>query len=152
MQPLPKTHLGQGSNGYPRRLRQIDPAAKQADDDLLALGKQLACAQPELASMLRWFDRVQELVAEEVLRRGTWPEDTAEWTWRDAAAYCAARECVERETEIGASYVRAMNALEACYMRIDPICMAILALKASTREGRAVMKMARAIRTGHWRG
>jgi len=65
----------------------MDPAANQGDDELLALGKQLACAQPELASMLRWFDRVQELVAEEVLRRGTWPEDTAEWTWRDAAAY-----------------------------------------------------------------
>ena len=151
MLPLPKTQLGQGSNGYPRRLRQMDPAAKQADDELLALGKQLACAQPELASMLRWFDGVQELVAEEVLRRGTWPEDTAEWTWRDAAAYCAARECVERETEIGAAYVRAMNALEACYMRIDPICNAILALKARTREGRAVKKMARAIRTGQRR-
>ena len=152
MLPLRKTHLGQGSNGYPRRLRQMDPAAKQADDELLALGKQLACTQPELASMLRWFDGVQELVAEEVLRRGTWPDDTAEWTWRDAAAYCAARECVERETEIGVAYVRAMNALEACYVRIDPICMAILALKARTREGRAVKKMARAVRTGHWRG
>ena len=130
----------------------MDPAAKQGDDELLALGKQLACAQPELASMLRWFDRVQELVAEEVLRRGTWPEDTAEWTWRDAAAYCAARECVERETEIGAAYIRAMDALEACYTRIDPICNAILSFKASTRQGRAVRKMARAIRTGHWRG
>jgi hypothetical protein len=150
MQPLPK--LGQGSNGYSRRLRQVDPAARQADVELLALGKQLACAQPELASMLRWFDGIQELVAEEVLRRGTWPEDTAEWTWRDAAAYCAARECVERETDIGAAYVQAMKSLEACYMRIDPICKAILALKAHTREGRAVKKMARAIRTGHRRG
>jgi hypothetical protein len=143
--------LSQGSNSYPRRLRQIDPAAKQGDDELLALGKQLACAQPKLASLLRWFDCVQELVAEEVLRRGTWPEDTAEWTWRDAASYSAAREWVERETEIGAAYVQAMNAVEACHMRIDPICTAILALKARTREGRVVKKMARAIRTGHWR-
>jgi hypothetical protein len=127
--------------------------AEGVDESELALFNQsLACAQPELASMLRWFDGVQELVAEDVLRRGTWPEDTAEWTWRDAAAYCAARECVERETEIGAAYVRAMNALEACYLRIDPICRAILAFKARTREGRTVKKMARAIRTGQWRG
>jgi hypothetical protein len=87
-----------------------------------------------------------------VRRRGSWPEDTAEWTWRDAAAYCAARECVERETEIGAAYIRAMDALEAYYTRVDPICNAILSFKPSTREGRAVKKMARAIRMGHWRG
>jgi hypothetical protein len=90
MQSLPKIHLGHGSNGYFRRRRKMDPAGKRADGELLAMGKQLACAQPELASMLRWFDGVQELVAEEVLRRGTWPEDTAQWTSRDAAAYCAA--------------------------------------------------------------
>jgi len=152
MQPLPKKHLGQGGNGYYRRLRQMNAAANQEDDKLLALGKQLALALPELASMVRWFDGIQELVAEEVLRRGAWPEDTGEWTWRDAAAYCAAREYVERETEIGAAYVQAMNALEACYIRIDPICRAILAFKARTREGRAVKKMARAIRTGERRG
>ena len=128
------------------------PSVNQEDDELLELGERLAGVQPKLASMLRWVDEVRDLLATEVRRRGTWPEDAAEWTWRDAAAYCAARECVERETEIGAAYVRAMNALEACYVRIDPICMAILALKASTRQGRAVRKMARAIRTGHWRG
>ena len=66
----------------------MDPAAKQGDDKLLALGKQLACAQPELASMLRWFDGVQELVAEEVLRRGTWPEDTAVLSPRRQFAAC----------------------------------------------------------------
>ena len=38
-----------------------------------------------------------------------------------------------------------MDALEACYTRVDPICNAILSFKASTREGRAVRKMARAI-------
>jgi len=152
MQPFPKKHMGQGSNGYHRKLREMNVAANQADDELIALGKQLACAQPELASMVRWFDGIQELVAEEVLRRGTWPEDTAEWTWRDAESYCAARECVERETEIGAAYAQAMNALEACYIRLDPICRAILAFKARTREGRAVKKMARAIQTGQRRG
>ena len=65
MQPLPKIHLGHGSNGYFRRLRQMDPAGSRqtmffrdrflnavepTQHELLALGKQLACAQPELAS------------------------------------------------------------------------------------------------------
>jgi hypothetical protein len=108
--------------------------------------------QPKLVSMLRWVDEVRDLLAMEVQRRGSWPEDSAEWTWRDAAAYCAARECVERETEIGAAYIRAMDALEAYYTRVDPICNAILSFKASTRQGRAVKKMARAIRMGQWRG
>ena len=67
---------------------------------------------------------------------------------RRGGLLCRSR-IVERETEIGAAYVRAMNALEACYMRIDPICRAILAFKARTREGRTVKKMARAIRTGN---
>ena len=102
--------------------------------------------------MLRWVDEVREIYAAEVGRRGTWPEDTAEWTWRDAAAYCAARECVERETEIGAAYVRATDALDACYARPNPICSRILSFKARTRKGRGVRKMARAIQTGEWRG
>src|SRR5580693_2515775 len=89
---------------------QIAPksyAMKLADGDLLELGEQLARAQPELARIQRWVNEVWEMYAAEVRRRGTWPEDTAEWTWRDAAAYCTARECVERETDIGAAYVRA---------------------------------------------
>ena len=85
---------------------------KDADKELLKLGKQLAKA-PELATMLRWVDEVWELYAAEIRRRGRWPEDTAEWTWRDAAEYCAARECVERQTEIGAAYIRATDALDA---------------------------------------
>jgi len=100
---------------------------------LLKLGKQLAKA-PELATMLRWVDEVWELYAAEIRRRGRWPEDTAEWTWRDAAEYCAARECVERQTEIGAAYIRATDALGACYTQLDPICSAILSFKARTRE------------------
>jgi hypothetical protein len=127
-------------------------AMKRADGELLELGEQLARAQPELARMLRWVDEVREIYAAEVGRRGTWPEDTAEWTWRDAAAYCAARECVERETEIGAAYVRATDALDACYARLNPICSRILSFKARTRKGRGVRKMARAIQTGEWRG
>jgi hypothetical protein len=70
---------------------------KRADGELFELGEQLARAQPELARILRWVDEVWEMYAAEVRRRGTWPEDTAEWTWRDAAAYYAARECVERK-------------------------------------------------------
>jgi hypothetical protein len=124
----------------------------ETDEDLLRLGKQLTKAQPELAMMLSWVDEVWELYAAEVCRRGTWPEDTAEWTWRDAAAHCAARECVERETEIGAAYIRATGALEACYTRLDPICNTILLCKARTREGRAIKKMAHAIQSGQWRG
>jgi hypothetical protein len=125
---------------------------KQKDSELLELGEQLASVQPKLVGMLRWVDEVRDLLATEARRRGSWPEDTAEWTWRDAAAYCAARECVERDTEIGAAYIRAMDALEAYYTRVDPICNAILSFKPSTREGRAVRKLARAIRMGHWRG
>jgi hypothetical protein len=125
---------------------------KQKDSELLELGERLASVQPKLVGILRWVDEVRDLLATEVRRRGSWPEDTAEWTWRDAAAYCAARECVERDTEIGAAYIRAMDALEAYYTRVDPICNAILSFKPSTREGRAVKKMARAIRMGHWRG
>src|SRR5262249_61395407 len=103
---------------------------KRKDDELLELGERLATVQPKLATMLRSVDEVRDLLATEVRRRGTWPEDTAEWTWRDAAAYCATRECVERETEIGPAYIRAVDALETCYTRVDPICNAILSLKA----------------------
>jgi hypothetical protein len=35
-------------------------------------------------------------------------------------------KCLERETEIGAAYVRAMDALDSCYTRFDPICIRIL--------------------------
>ena len=135
-----------------RRLPSRRNVIRKDDNELRELGERLASVQPKFISMLRWVDEVRDLVAMEVRRRGSWPEDTAEWTWRDAAAYCAARECVERETEIGAAYIRAMDALEACYARVDPICNAILSFKASTREGRAVRKMARAIRMGQWRG
>jgi hypothetical protein len=131
--------------------RDVDVGVKEADNELLKLGKHLAQAQPELAKMLRWVDEVWELYAAEVRRRGTWPEDPAEWTWRDAAAHYAARECVDRETEIGAAYIRATDALDACYTQLDPICGAILSLKARTREGRAVKKIARAFQTGRWR-
>ena len=130
--------------------RDENDGIKDADKELLKLGKQLAKAQPELATMLRWVDEVWELYAAEIRRRGRWPEDTAEWTWRDAAEYCAARECVERETEIGAAYIRATDALDACYTQLDPICSAILSFKARTREGRAIKKIARAIQTGRW--
>jgi hypothetical protein len=129
----------------------LDENGVKADQELLKLGKQLAQAQPELAKMLSWVDEVWGLYAAEVRRRGTWPEDTAEWTWRDAAAYCATRERIERETEIGAAYVRATDALDACYTELDPICNTILSFKARTREGRAVKKIARAIQTGYWR-
>jgi len=95
---------------------------------------------------MRWVDEVWEMYAAEVCR-GRRPEDTAEWTWRDAAAYCDARECVERETEI-----RAMDALDACYTWFDSICSMILLFKARTRKGRGVKQMARAIQTGEWRG
>jgi len=114
-------HLGENSSDLASAdcvFSQIAPksyAMKRADGELLELGEQLARAQPELARILRWVDEVWEMYAVEVRRRGTRPEDTAEWTWHDAGAYCAARECVERETEIGAAYVRAMDALDACY-------------------------------------
>ena len=142
------------SKSSPCRWRE-NGGIRRGDEELLKLGERLAQAQPELARMLSWVGEVWELYAAEVRRRGTWPEDPAEWTWRDAAAYCAARECVERETEIGAAYVRATDALDACYTRLDPICSAILSSRARTRKGRAVRKIARAIQTtiqtGCWR-
>ncbi len=136
----------------PRGASQTGQSTRPVDDELHILGKKLIGLQPELASTLRWFDELQELVAAEVLRRGAWPEDTAEWTWRDAAAYCAARERVERETEIGQAYGRAMDALESCYLQVEPICSAIPSFKPRTREGREIRKTARAIQTGQWRG
>jgi hypothetical protein len=45
-----------------------------------------------------------------------------------------------------------MDALDACYTRLDPICSRILSFRARTDKGRAVKKMARAIQTGEWRG
>jgi hypothetical protein len=70
------------------------------EEELLSLGKQLTKAQPELARMLSWVDEVWGLYSAEVRRRGTWPEDTAEWTWRDAAAYRMATERVDRELKL----------------------------------------------------
>jgi hypothetical protein len=65
-----------------------DESNCQKDSELLELGEQLASVQPKLVGMLRWVDEVRDLLATEARRRGSWPEDTAEWTWRDAAAYC----------------------------------------------------------------
>jgi len=45
-----------------------------------------------------------------------------------------------------------MDALDACYIRLDPICSRILSFRALTDKGRAVKKMARAIQTAEWRG
>ncbi len=133
-------------------LRQKKLAMKLPDGELLELGEQLARVQPELSTMRRWVEKVWELYAAEVHKRGSWPEDVAEWTWRDAASYCDVRECVERETEVGAAYVRAIDALDDCYNRLDPICSRIMSLEATTRKGRSVKKMARAMQTGKWRG
>jgi hypothetical protein len=51
--------------------RDENDSVKEADKELLELGKQLAQAQPELATMLSWVDEVWELYAAEVHRRGT---------------------------------------------------------------------------------
>ena len=51
---------------------------RKDDDELLELGERLASVQPKLISMLRWVDEVRYLVAMEVRRRGSWPEDTAD--------------------------------------------------------------------------
>jgi hypothetical protein len=67
-----------------RRLPNRRNVKRKDDDELLELGERLASVQPKLISMLRWVDEVRDLVAMEVRRRGSWPEDTAEWTWRDA--------------------------------------------------------------------
>src|SRR5262249_23114289 len=86
--------------------------------------------------MLRWVDEVWELYAAEIRRRGRWPEDTAEWTWRDAAEYCAARECVERQTEIGAAYIRATDALGACYSQLATLSRHTVVQGANARRSR----------------
>ena len=53
---------------------------------------------------------------------------------------------LERETEIGAAYVRrAWTPLTHAIAGFDPICSMILTFVARTDKGRAVKKMARGI-------
>ena len=61
-----------------RRLPNRRNVKRKDDDELLELGERLASVQPKLISMLRWVDEVRDLVAMEVRRRGSWPEDTAD--------------------------------------------------------------------------
>ncbi len=76
------------------------------------------------------------MYAAEVRRREMWPEDMAAWTWQGGRGLLLPPEnVVERETEIGAAYVRAMDALDACYTRLDPICSRTLSCRARPDRG-----------------
>jgi hypothetical protein len=48
--------------------RDANSWIRDADKELLKLGKQLAKAQPKLATMLSWVDEVWELYAAEIRR------------------------------------------------------------------------------------
>jgi hypothetical protein len=118
--------------------------------DLLAMGSQLEELAKELKVVITWVEEVAELFNEEVERNATWPADQNMWTLLDARAYWEARCRLEKGTEIGAAFTRAVEAQEALYRRIDPLCQKIGSLRPRTKQERELKRWARAIETGAW--
>ena len=121
-----------------------------ADSALLALGKQLETMAEELRTVRMWVDEVSELFDAEIEKFATWPDDQDEWTRWDAQAYWETRCRIERETEIGRAFDRALEAEQAVYNRIDPLCDQIKAFASRTPRGRALKRWANAIQLGQW--
>jgi hypothetical protein len=119
-----------------------------ADTTLVAKGEQLEKMVVDLAAAHAWLDEVYEIFEAEVERQGNWPAERRHWTRADAENYLAARSHVERDTEVGATFLRALEAENACYDRIDPVCNSIRSMRASTPAGRAIKKRAFAIQSG----
>jgi hypothetical protein len=128
---------------------QIRMPDAPVDDDLLALGKQLETIACELKTVRMWVDEVSDLFHAEVERRATWPYAESEWNRWDAQAYWQTVCRIEKETEIGAAFVRAHNA-EDVYGRVDPLCTNIKSFEASTSKGRLLKRWASAIQLGAW--
>jgi hypothetical protein len=129
-----------------KRSIQLPPVV--ADGDLIATGERLEKMAADLAAARAWLDEVLEIFEAEVWRQGNWPADQRQWTRADAESYVAARSHVERNTEVGATFVRALETEGACYNRIDPLCNSIRAMRAHTPTGRAIKKRAIKIQSG----
>lgn len=121
------------------------------DCELLALGQQLTALTAELTKANQWVDTVTVLFEAEIDRFATWPRRQTYWTDQDAKAFWEVRCRIEKKTEIGAAFVQALNAYNDLYDRqLDPLCSRIKRLTASTPDGRAVKRLARAVQTGTW--
>jgi len=129
---------------------QIQMPDATVDDDLLALGKQLETIACELKTVRRWVDEVSDLFHAEVQRCATWPYDQDEWNRCDVQAYWQTICRIEKETEIGAAFVRAHNAEDSVYGRVDPLCKNIKSFAACTSKGRLLKRWASAIQLGAW--
>jgi hypothetical protein len=122
-----------------------------SDGELLLLGKQLEELAGELKVISVWVEEVSDLFHAEIERFATWPDDQDEWTRWDAKAHWETRCRIEKETEIGQAFDRAVNADYELYdRRIDPLCNAIRALRSYTAKGRALKRWASAIQLGWW--
>jgi hypothetical protein len=121
-----------------------------ADNNLLVLGQQLAAISIEMQEMRRWRGEIEELYNDEVEKCETSWHDQDEWTPWDAKAYCDAKQRVEEETEIGRAFVRASNAEEAVYKRLDVVCKRIKACEPRTAKERALRHWVNAMVLAEW--
>jgi hypothetical protein len=121
-----------------------------ADGELLALGRQLEKISGELKTVRMWVDEVSVLFDAEIEKFATWPDDQDEWTRWDGQAHWETRCRIERETEIGMAFARAVNAEQAVYNRIDPLCDQIKSVARRSPAGRALKRWASAIQLGEW--
>jgi len=122
-----------------------------ADTHLLALGLQLETLAAELKIVCAWMDEVGELFHAEVEKFATWPDDQDEWTQWDCKAYHETYCRVEKESEVGRSFARALDAEYAlCEGRIYPLCKTIKSFKPITAKGRALKRWSSAIGLGRW--
>jgi len=111
----------------------------QADHDLMLLGEQFEkIVREELDVARRWLDEATGLMANEIERHATWPEDQERWTRSDFDAHWNTRKRLECETEIGATFNRAWNAEEACYQKLEPLYDQIMSLDAEPPQGQAL--------------
>jgi hypothetical protein len=118
------------------------PSVKQKDDELLELGERQAGVQPKLVSMLRWVDEVRDLLATEVQRRGSWPEDSAEWTWRDA-------QPIARHENASSGKLKLAPLISGLWTRLKPTTRALI--QSATPYCRSRQARGKAAPSKKWR-
>jgi hypothetical protein len=67
----------------------------------------------------QWAEEISELFLIEVEKFSTWPADRNEWTSSDSRAYWETYKRIAEETDVGASFIRATDALEAAFKQIE---------------------------------